>query len=59
MNDVKRSLAYMLWYLFGMSEEVKYDFDMGHRSEAHTEIPPRFWRASEALMMNYKIGTLP
>ncbi len=59
MADPKKSIAFMLWYLHGMPESVKYDFDMGNKTEAEAEIPPRYWRHAETLLMNFDIKPKP
>lgn len=48
-----RGIAYMLWYLLGMSEETKYNFDMGYLSAGTTDIAPKWWSAAKTLQMNY------
>lgn len=58
-QTLTKSLAFMLWYLTGMPESIKYDFDMGNQSEADAEIPPRFWRHAQTMMVNFDIRKKP
>ena len=53
--EVQRGLAFLLYYLLGMPESDKYDYDMGRLEEPAVYVPPDLVRVADTLLENYEI----